>query len=58
MSLEKAKLIQQRFPTFRSLIQFYKDEGKDINEEIPTLPESITKILNVFMKSALKNDEF
>ena len=58
MSLEKAKLIQQRFPTFRSLIQFYKDEGKDINEEIPTLPESITKILNVFMKSALKNDDF
>ncbi|CAK5063398.1 unnamed protein product [Meloidogyne enterolobii] len=58
MSLEKAKLIQQRFPTFGSLIQFYKNEGKDINEEIPTLPESITKVLNVFMKSALKNDDF
>ncbi|CAK5079761.1 unnamed protein product [Meloidogyne enterolobii] len=57
MSLEKAKLIQQRFPTFGSLIKFYKDEG-DINEEIPTLPESITKTLNVFMKNALKNDDF
>ncbi|KAL7076858.1 hypothetical protein ACQ4LE_003611 [Meloidogyne hapla] len=55
MSLERAKLIHQHFPTFRSLIQFYKDEKKLINQEIPTLPESITKILNSFMKSAFND---
>ncbi|KAF7639063.1 ERCC4 domain-containing protein [Meloidogyne graminicola] len=57
MSLEKARAIQQRFPTFLSLVQFFKD-GKVLNQEIPTMGVSVTRILNYFLRNACNDVEF
>lgn len=62
MSIDRAQLIRQRFPSFPALTQFYKsnrtgnteEDQKLLSMRIPLLPTSISKQLHTFFNQALE----
>ena len=60
MSVEKAKMIAQRFPTFRLLSEFYRKNRESVSpiapeqlmsETIPGIPRSLSQQLAVFFSN-------
>lgn len=58
--MDRAQLIRRKFPSFRALIQLYKEkEGGNMEEnkgllakELPLMPMSISKHIHLFVQKA------